>query len=92
MKCDSCGRERTDDQLSRHDSAGIRFCRDRQDCHNYRKDGRFAEVAQEIIDMLTGGGILTARCADNKDHACVSVVSPAAKDQIAALLASKLGQ
>jgi hypothetical protein len=90
MKCDSCGREMTDEQLSIHDSSGIRFCKDREDCHQYRKHGRFALVADQIVNAIIVGKLLHAECSENKDHGCIVVWSSQAQEQIAALICDKL--
>jgi hypothetical protein len=90
MKCDGCRRERTDEQLSIHDSSGIRFCRDREDCHRFRKEGRYHEVAQEVIDLIISGTLLHATCAEDAAHGCVVVWSSGAQEQIGAHLAKRL--
>ena len=92
MRCDSCQRERTDEQLSRHDSSGIRFCHDREECHRYRTEGRFLDVAQEVIDLVIESGLCHAECAHDKEHGCVVVWSSGAQGQIAAQLRDKLRQ
>lgn len=83
MKCDGCRRERTDEQLSRHDSSGIRFCCDRKECHAYRTQGLFMEVAQELIDMIIDGVLLSSSCVEDDNHGCLVVWSSQAQEQIA---------
>ena len=92
MKCDYCGRERTDEQFSRHDSSGIRLCSDREECREYRTDGRFMEVAEEIVGLIIGGGLCSAECAHDKEHGCVIVWSSGTQEQIGAHIRKRLGQ
>jgi NMD protein affecting ribosome stability and mRNA decay len=89
MKCDSCRRERTDEQLKTPGTSGIRFCGDREDCHRYRTEGRYNEAAQELIESIISG-LLHATCAENEAHGCVIVWSSGAQEQIAAHLVKKL--
>jgi hypothetical protein len=90
MKCDSCRRERTDEQLSFHDNGGIRFCRDRDECHRYLKTGRYHEAAQEVIDLIISGGLLHAECVEDSKHNSLIVWSSGAAEQIGAHLAKRL--
>ena len=92
MKCDSCRRERTDEQLSRHDSSGIRFCKDREECHRYRKEGRYHEAVTGIIDQIIKGGLVHVECAHDKEHGCIAVWSAGAAEQLAAYLIERLSQ
>ncbi len=90
MKCDACGRERADEQLSIHRGGGIKFCRDLEDCHAYRKEGRYFEIAQEVIDLIISGQLLQPMCAEDAAHGCVVVWSSGAQEQIAAHLAKRM--
>lgn len=90
MKCDSCGREIEDSQLTKFDGSGIRFCTDREGCTAYRKYGRVEEVAEGLIDFVIRESLFHATCATDSHHKCVVVWSSGAKEQIAAFLTQKM--
>lgn len=58
MRCDSCQRERTDEQMYQHPNSGVRFCRDREECHAYRTRIKFEELARELMNMIEDGGLI----------------------------------
>jgi len=89
MKCDGCGRERTDEQLGIHRHSGIRFCLDKHDCHGYGTHGIYMEVAEEVMDMIIDG-LIHSLCAESDDHGIVTVWSPSAKEQIGTHLMKRL--
>lgn len=85
MKCDSCGREKGESELSTHKASCIAFCKDREECHHYRTSEKYDQLGESIVNLIISGGLLHAQCPQC-GSSCVVAWSSAAYEQIGTLI------
>ena len=90
IKCDICQRDQYAAKIVHDEKGGFNICKDKTDCNAHMTEGVYMAVAEEVIEMITGGGLNHAECARCEDSAVVIVWSKSAKEQIGSHLIKRL--
>ena len=58
----------------------------KEECNTGNPNFDWEVSANNLVDLLTNGGLVTAKCAEEESHPCVIVWSASVHDQLAAFL------